>query len=183
MPSKVFAWRAPASRSRPEPAASPADGQVFGHDVLAPLAGRVALVTGASRRSAIGAAVVRRLTADGATVVVQSWAPADGKRSDPGGAEQLVELRASGRNLAHISADLADPDTPAQLVATAQEAFGRPDMIIANHARSTRQSLDELTAAEIDLAYAANTPRPAGTGAGAGAGAGVCCPLRAGSWG
>lgn len=125
---------------------------------LAPLAGRVALVTGASRRFAIGAAIVRRLVADGAAVLVHSWAPADGNRFDPGGAEQLVdELRACGGNLAHISADLANPDAPAQLVAKAREAFGRLDMVIANHARSTRQSLEELTAAEVDLSYAVNT--------------------------
>jgi 3-oxoacyl-[acyl-carrier protein] reductase len=124
----------------------------------APLAGRVALVTGASRRSAIGAAIVRRLSADGASVLVHSWAPADGARVDPGGAEQLVaELRASGGTLAHISADLADPGAPAQLVARAREAFGRLDVVIANHARSIRQSLEELTAAEIDLTQAVNT--------------------------
>jgi 3-oxoacyl-[acyl-carrier protein] reductase len=123
-----------------------------------PLAGRVALVTGASRRTAIGAAVVRRLVADGAAVVVHSWAAADGERTDPGGAEQLVaELRAAGGSLVHLSADLADPDTPARLVAAARETFGRLDILIANHARSTRQSLEELTAAELDLTHAVNT--------------------------
>lgn len=123
-----------------------------------PLAGRVALVTGASRRSAIGAAVVRRLVEDGAAVLVHSWAPADAGRADPGGVEQLVEeLRAAGGTLRHISADLADPDCPARLVAAAREAFGRLDMVIANHARSVRQSLEELSAAEVDLTYAINT--------------------------
>lgn len=124
----------------------------------APLAGRVALVTGASRRSAIGAAIVRRLVEDGAALLVHSWEPADGERSDPGGAEELVaELRAAGGNLVHVSADLADPATPARLVATARETFGRLDMLIANHARSTKQSLEQLTATEIDLTYAINT--------------------------
>lgn len=123
-----------------------------------PLAGRVALVTGASRRSAIGAAVVRRLVADGAAVLVHSWSAADGERTDAGGAQQLVdELRARGGDLVHLSADLADPDAPAQLVAAARESFGRLDILIANHARSTRQSLEELTAAELDLTYAVNT--------------------------
>ncbi len=124
----------------------------------APLTGRVALVTGASRRSAIGAAVVRRLVADGAAVVVHSWPAADGDRADPGGTESLVEeLRSAGGRLAQITADLADPRTPAALVATAQESFGRLDIVIANHARSVRQSLEELTADELDLTYAVNT--------------------------
>ena len=65
-----------------------------------PLAGRVALVTGASRRSAIGAALVRRLIADGAAVLVHSWAPADGELSDPGGVEELIaELHAAEKQL------------------------------------------------------------------------------------
>ena len=149
--------RKPTARVQ-ELSASLADGLGSGMTSLAPLAGRVALVTGASRRFAIGAAIVCRLVADGATVLVHSWAPADGERSDPGGAEQLVdELRASGGSLTHVSADLANPDTPTQLVATARETFGRLDMVIANHARSIRQSLEELTAAEIDLSYAVNT--------------------------
>ena len=123
----------------------------------APLAGRVALA-GVSRRSAIGAAVVRRLVADGAAILVHSWAAADGDRADPGGTEQLLEeLRAAGGSLVHVSADLADPETPGRLVAAARESFGRLDIVIANHARSTRQSLEELTAAELDLTYAVNT--------------------------
>ncbi len=89
---------------------------------------------------------------------VHSWAAADGGRADPGGAESLVEeLSAAGGNLAHVSADLADPDTPAQLVAAARKSFGRLDIVVANHARSARQSLEELTAAELDLTYAVNT--------------------------
>ncbi|GAB2594110.1 SDR family oxidoreductase [Microlunatus antarcticus] len=115
-------------------------------------------MTGASRRSAIGAAIVRRLAADGVAVLVHSWAAADGDRADPGGVEQLVdEFRAEGANLVHISADVADPETPARLVAAARESFGRLDVVIANHARSARQSLEEITAAELDLTYAVNT--------------------------
>ncbi len=123
------------------------------------LSGRVALVTGASLRFAIGAAIVRRLVTDGAAVLVHSWSHADaGARTDPGGADRLVdELRASGGNLTHISANLADPDAPAQLVAAAHEKFGGLDILIAAHARSIRQPLEELTAIEMDLTYAINT--------------------------
>ena len=123
-----------------------------------PLAGRVALVTGASRRSAIGAAIVRRLVSDGAAVLVHSWSAADRDRADPSGAEQLVgELRTAGGDLTHVSADLADPTAPSRLVDLALETFGRLDIVIANHARAVRQSLQELTAAELDLTYAVNT--------------------------
>jgi 3-oxoacyl-[acyl-carrier protein] reductase len=122
----------------------------------APLAGRVALVTGASRRIAIGAAICRRLAAEGAAVLVHAWSPHDEEQpwgADPGGAEALVdELRADGARVELVSLDLADPDAP-----SAYETFGRLDILVANHARSSEQDLEHLTAAEIDLSYAVNT--------------------------
>jgi len=127
----------------------------------APLAGRVALVTGASRRVAIGAAICRRLAADGAAVLVHAWSPHDEEQpwgADPGGAEALVdELRADGVRAELVSLDLADPQAPAALVAAACDAFGRLDILVANHARSSEQDLEQLTAAELDLTYAVNT--------------------------
>jgi 3-oxoacyl-[acyl-carrier protein] reductase len=71
--------------------------------------------------------------------------------------EFLEELRASGGRVEHVNADLADPDAPARLVAAAREAFGRLDIVVANHARSSGVALEDLTAAEIDLTFAVNT--------------------------
>jgi 3-oxoacyl-[acyl-carrier protein] reductase len=56
-----------------------------------------------------------------------------------------------------VSADLADPTAPALLVAAARQAFGHLDVLVANHARSSAQTLEQLTAEEIDLSYAVNT--------------------------
>lgn len=125
------------------------------------LSGRVVLVTGASRRIAIGAGIARRLVADGAAVFLHSWSPYDEEQAwgaDPGGPEALLaELHQQGGHVAHLSLDLADPQAPAALVEAAVHRFGRLDAVIANHARSSRQSLEQLTAAEIDLSYAVNT--------------------------
>jgi len=126
-----------------------------------PLQGRVVLVTGASRRIAIGAAVVRRLVADGAAVLVHSWSAHDAEQpwgADLSGPEALVEeLRSQGGEVEHVAADLSDPDAPARVVDAAHRAHGHLDVVVANHARSSAQALEQLSAEEIDLSYAVNT--------------------------
>lgn len=127
---------------------------------LRALDGRVVLVTGASRRIAIGAAIARRLVADGARVMLHSWSPHDAEQpwgADPGGPEALhEELRAAGGQVEHFAADFADPGAPAAVIDATHRAFGRLDGVVANHARSSSQSLEQLTAAEIDLSHAVN---------------------------
>jgi 3-oxoacyl-[acyl-carrier protein] reductase len=55
-----------------------------------PLSGRVALVTGVSRRIGIGAAIARRLLADGALVFASGWTPHDEEM--PWGADSVSAL-------------------------------------------------------------------------------------------
>lgn len=124
------------------------------------LAGRVALVTGVSRRAGIGFAVAGELLAAGALVLVQSWSAHDAEQpwgADPEGTRGVVDaLGGEGERLRHVVADLAEADTPAQVVDVAVDAFGAVDVLVANHARSSSQSLAEVTASELDLAWAAN---------------------------
>jgi 3-oxoacyl-[acyl-carrier protein] reductase len=139
----------------------------------APLAGRVALVTGVSRRVGIGMAVARRLAGLGAGLLVTSWAAHDRQQpwgADPGGVGAvLAELRAavatgqqepSGRSaqrVEQLEADLLDPEAPERVMAAAVEAFGHVDMLVCNHARSSQGGLGQLTAAELDASFAVNT--------------------------
>lgn len=126
-----------------------------------PLAGRVVVITGASRRIGIGAALARRAVADGASVLLHSWAPHDAEQpwgADVGGVEALLtELREAGGRVEHVAADFADPEGPARVVAAARAAFGHVDALVANHARSSGQDLEHLTAEELDLCHAVNT--------------------------
>jgi 3-oxoacyl-[acyl-carrier protein] reductase len=125
-----------------------------------PLAGRVAVVTGVSRRAGIGFAVAADLLAAGASVLVHSWSPHDAEQpwgADPvGDAGVVAALGGTGPRLRHLAADFADPDAPAQVVAAAVAAFGAVDVLVANHARSSDQTLAQVTAAELDLTWAVN---------------------------
>jgi 3-oxoacyl-[acyl-carrier protein] reductase len=123
---------------------------------------RVALVTGVSRRAGIGAAIARRLAAAGTDLLLQGWQPHDAGQAwgaDEGGAEALAaELRATGRTVELIGADLADPAAPGRLVAAAYDRFGRLDILVANHAHSLDWApFATATAEEIDLSHAVNT--------------------------
>ena len=127
-----------------------------------PLAGRVAVVTGVSRRIGIGLAVARRLADLGADLFVTSWTAHDQEQpwgADPGGMEAvLAELRAGrATRVELLEADFLDPEAPDRVLAAATEASGHVDVLVCNHARSSEGDLAEVTAAELDAAFAVNT--------------------------
>ncbi len=125
----------------------------------APLAGRLAIVTGVSRRIGIGFAITQRLLADGASVFVHSWSAHDESQpwgADDDGIDALIRSLGHSDRVGHLEADFAEPDTPAQVVAAAHERFGGVDILVANHARSSQQTLETVTADELDLSWAVN---------------------------
>jgi 3-oxoacyl-[acyl-carrier protein] reductase len=88
------------------------------------LANKVAIVTGASR--GIGAAIARRLGADGAKVVINYAASAEQ-------AERVAsEIRYAGGQAVTAKADLSDPAQIPELFETARLAYGRLDILVNN---------------------------------------------------
>jgi 3-oxoacyl-[acyl-carrier protein] reductase len=127
-----------------------------------PLLGRVALVTGASRRAGIGYAVCRRVAAYGASVFVHHYSPHDA--SQAWGADEVSSVVDGVRavatpsaRVADVSADLADPAGPASLVSAAVAALGGLDILVCNQARSGSDGqLSTMTADMLDAHWTVN---------------------------
>ena len=112
------------------------------------LSGKVALVTGGSR--GIGAAIVRRLATDGATVVFTYSA-------SPGSANDLArEIEATGAQVLAIHADSAQPAAVKAAVAETVERFGRIDILVNNAGILTRGLVDDYSLEDFDRMFAIN---------------------------
>jgi 3-oxoacyl-[acyl-carrier protein] reductase len=109
-----------------------------------PLAGRVAVVTGASR--GIGEAIARTLARDGATVVGVD-VPAQGEDlaavvNEIGGASLLL--------------DITGEDAPARLAEYLEERHGGADAVIHNAGVTRDRTVARMSEAEWDLVLAIN---------------------------
>jgi len=107
------------------------------------LAGRVALVTGASR--GLGRAIAEALAGEGASVIVNS-------RQSAEAAEAVAASLASGGTHAVIQGDVSDPAGAAQLFDQVNRRYGRLDMLV-NNAGWTRDvaPVDLASISEVDL--------------------------------
>jgi len=106
------------------------------------LEGKIALITGGSR--GIGAAIAKRLAADGANVAITYTKGADAAAS----VVKEIE-RAGGRAIA-IQADAADADASKAAVEKTVAAFGRLDVLVNNAGTAIPKSFEETTLKELD---------------------------------
>ena len=114
------------------------------------LEGRVALVTGVSRRAGIGFAIARRLLREGSSVFAQGWTPHDATQAWGADPETKAALAELGGSVRYMEADFADREAPSAVVAASVEAYGHIDLLIVNHARSGHGRLAETNAGQLD---------------------------------
>ncbi|OBF86127.1 dehydrogenase [Mycobacterium sp. 852002-51163_SCH5372311] len=112
------------------------------------LEGKRALVTGGGR--GIGAAIVRRLAAEGAAVAVNYV-------SNAASAEALVrELRDAGHQASAFQADVGDPAQTRELVQKVVAEFGGLDLLASNAGVEHFGALDSITQADFDRVFQIN---------------------------
>lgn len=115
------------------------------------LAGRVAIVTGASW--GIGAAVAKLYAQEGAAVVVNSYP--DDKMSSLAD-EVVASIRAGGGSAVKVPADISSEEQVTELVAAANREFGDVDILVTNAAYGVRVPWHEITTKQWDYTQAVN---------------------------
>jgi 3-oxoacyl-[acyl-carrier protein] reductase len=112
------------------------------------LEGKIALITGGSR--GIGAAIAKRLAADGANVAITYTKGADAAAS------VVKEIERAGRKAIAIQADAADADAVKAAVEKTVTTFGRLDILVNNAGTAVPKRFEETTLEELDRLIAIN---------------------------
>jgi len=106
------------------------------------LEGKIALITGGSR--GIGAAIAKRVAADGANVAITYTKDADAAAS------VVKEIERAGRKAIAIQADAADAGAVEAAVEKTVATFGGLDILVNNAGTATPKKFEETTLEELD---------------------------------
>ncbi|MEU6972974.1 3-oxoacyl-ACP reductase family protein [Kitasatospora aureofaciens] len=110
------------------------------------LTGKVALVTGGSR--GIGAAVAKRLAAEGAAVALTYV------RAEEQARTVVKEIEAAGGRAVAIRTDLVEPEAATRAVEETVRQLGGIDVLVNNAGFLTYGPLDEVSVEELDRVLA-----------------------------
>ena len=112
------------------------------------LEGKVAVVTGSSR--GIGAAIARKLAAEGVKVVVNH-------RDSAEQAQEVADaIIGNGGEVAIVQADVSDHEQAQSLIKAAIETFGRLDILVNNAGTTRDMLLMRMKETDWDIVIATN---------------------------
>lgn len=118
-------------------------GNLKGEDSMSKkLQGKTALVTGGSR--GIGAAIAKRLAADGANVAITYAKGADAAAS------VVKEIERTGQKAVAIQADATDADAVHAAVEKTVTTLGKLDVLVNNAGLAIPKKFEETTLEELD---------------------------------
>ena len=106
------------------------------------LEGKTALITGGSR--GIGAAIAKRLAADGANIAITYT------KGNDAAAAVVKEIEVSGRKAITIQADATDAAAVGAAVEKTVATFGRLDVLVNNAGTAIPKTFEETTLEELD---------------------------------
>ncbi|MEB2857255.1 3-oxoacyl-ACP reductase family protein [Pseudomonas atacamensis] len=113
-----------------------------------PLTGKIAIVTGGSR--SIGAAIAKRLAADGATVTITY-------NASPDRAEAVVqEIVAAGGQAVALAADAGNPEAVRAAIAEVAQRFGKIDILVNNAGISLLGAPEDIAFEDFQRILAVN---------------------------
>ena len=115
---------------------------------MASLAGKVAIVTGASR--GIGRAIALRLSQEGASVVVNY------KRGAEQAKDVVSAIEAAGGKALAVQADVSKTAEIRDLFDRTQETYSQIDILVNNAGVTFNKPVAEVTEAEFDNLFAIN---------------------------
>ena len=123
------------------------------------LAGRVAIVTGASR--GIGVAVARRLAREGAAVAVTARTERQTDERFPGTIHETVDgIRHAGGRAVAVRADLTQATDRAELVRTVEKELGPIDILVNNAAVTFFEPVEGFRQRRYELMFEVQVRAP-----------------------
>jgi len=109
------------------------------------------LVTGVSRASGIGAAIVKQCVQAGANVITHGNSQYDVERSYSDASQSFSEDLAKEYKFKSLEpSDLSAPEEPRKVIENASQSSGKLDGLVLNHAYSVNSTIFDCTAENID---------------------------------
>ncbi len=118
------------------------------------------LVTGASRKIGIGAAIALKLAESGWDVAITFWRPYDAKMpwgSKSAEAETILDqVRSFSPRAISIEADLSDTASPKRIFDFVEESLGPVTALVMAHCQSVDSDINTTSIDSFDLHFAVN---------------------------